>query len=405
MKLTYNRPWITNYQRAIIDDPNRYTVTYACTKSGKTVSHYIWLHEQALQGKAGQEFWWVAPIYEQTKIAFKRLKLQVNQPQLYHFNLSELSITLWNKAVIRFKSADKPDGLYGEDVYAAVFDEFTRAKEDAWFALRSTLTKTKGKCKFIGNAIGSVGWAHNMYIKAKQDGYAHLITYKEAVKEGILEDEEIEQARRDMPSDMFKALYECVPMASEANPFGHDNIERCLRPIGKGPAKFYGLDIGFRHDYTVLIGLNERGEVCDFHRFTNKAWEDQKQALVPIIGDAQCYFDATGVGEGPAQDLTAWKPNFVPVVYTGGQKPGANNTVPKTDLMRGLQIAIEKQEITFPKGPIEDELKSFEYKLTTGGKITWNAPSGMHDDCVNALALVVRARNLGAFTRKVVFVG
>lgn len=62
---------------------------------------------------------------------------------MYNFNESNLIIKCPNGAEIHFKSADNADNLYGEDVYACVFDEAPRAKEEAWFALRSTLTATE----------------------------------------------------------------------------------------------------------------------------------------------------------------------------------------------------------------------------------------------------------------------
>ena len=54
-----------------------------------------------------------------------------------------------------FKGADKPDALYGEDVYAAVIDEASRCKEEAWHAVRSTLTATRGPIRIIGSGLGA----------------------------------------------------------------------------------------------------------------------------------------------------------------------------------------------------------------------------------------------------------
>jgi hypothetical protein len=70
MKIKYNRPPLAPYQIAILDSTARYTVTAASTKAGKTASHIVWLFEKALQGKKGQSFWWVAPVYGQAEIAF-----------------------------------------------------------------------------------------------------------------------------------------------------------------------------------------------------------------------------------------------------------------------------------------------------------------------------------------------
>ena len=138
------------YQKEILDSKERFTVVLASTKTGKTASHIVWLFEQALEGTEGQQFWWVAPVYSQAKIAFNRMKRQISNRSIFKSNASDLIIRLINGAEIHFKSAEKPDNLFGENVFSCVFDEFTRAREASWFALRSTLTATKGKCKFIG---------------------------------------------------------------------------------------------------------------------------------------------------------------------------------------------------------------------------------------------------------------
>ena len=54
-------------------------------------------------------------MYPQARIAYRRLKRGLPQT-LYTANESELTVTLVNGAVISFKSAEKPDNLYREDV-------------------------------------------------------------------------------------------------------------------------------------------------------------------------------------------------------------------------------------------------------------------------------------------------
>jgi predicted phage terminase large subunit-like protein len=200
----------TSYQKKIIDSPARYTVTEASTKAGKTISHLAWLFEEAHKGQAGYEYWWVAPIFGQAEIAFKRLCRKVAESGVYIINLSKLTITTPLGTIIAFKSADNPNTLYGENVYAFVFDEYSRAKEEAWFALRSTITFTKGKGKFIGNVVAR-NWAYDLARKAESgtdpDFEYFKITAYEAVDAGILDISEIEQAKRDLPSRIFKMLY------------------------------------------------------------------------------------------------------------------------------------------------------------------------------------------------------
>jgi len=51
-------------------------------------------------------------------------------------------------------------------------------------------------------------------------------------------------------------------------------------------------------------------------------------------------------------------------------------------------VAIQQGQVHFPDNEIVSELESFEYEYTRTG-VRYSAPSGLHDDCVMALALAV----------------
>ena len=205
-------PKLTTYQKRILNSKARFTITEASTKVGKTFSHIIWLYGKAHEGQdfQGRNFWWVAPVFNQSKIAFNRLRRYLSATKMYRFNETNLIIYCPNGAEIHFKSAEKPDNLYGEDVYACVFDEAPRAREEAWFALRSTLTSTNAPCKLIGNFGGISNWVHKLKEKARNDKeYEYFrVTCWDAVAEGIIDEEEVLQAKRDLPEKIFKELYE-----------------------------------------------------------------------------------------------------------------------------------------------------------------------------------------------------
>lgn len=211
MKLRVKKPNLTSYQKNFLYNDSRFTITEASTKIGKTFSHIWWIFERAHESwnKPNYNHWWVAPVYSQTKIAFKRLRVKIAKSGIYKVNESNLTITCPNGAVIHFKSADKPDNLFGEDVYSVVFDEAPRAKVEAFYALRSTITATGGKMKLIGNFGGVANWMHQLKEKAIEDKeYSyHRITAWDAVREGILEESEILQAQKDLPPKIFKQLY------------------------------------------------------------------------------------------------------------------------------------------------------------------------------------------------------
>lgn len=391
----YDRPPITNYQKAILDSPARYTVTEASTKAGKTASHIIWLFEQALiKGKEGDNFWWVAPVFSQAEIAFNRLKTQIetNFPNFFKVNISKLKLTLPNGSHIWFKSADNPDSLYGDDVQAVVFDEFTRAKEAAWIAIRSVVTKTKGKIKFIGNCVGLKSWHGKLITKAKiytkenkgknieNPEYEYFkITAYDAVNAGVLSLEEVEQAKRDLPEHEFKALYLVEPPDDGGNPFGLSHIAACLVPsISQKPVVCYGIDLAKSKDYTVVIGLDEDGHLAYFKRWRS-SWKKTVRILQGLE-NLPMLIDSTGVGDPiveQVQDEMDFAEGFL---FTSKSKQ---------QLMEGLAVAIQQKTVTFPEGILKYELDSFEYEYTRTG-VRYSAPEGLHDDTVCALALANR---------------
>ena len=209
-EIEIDAPVFASYQKAIIESPKRFTITEASTKCGKTFSHIFWLFELAHTGKEGYNYWWIAPIYSQAEIAFKRLMRKVAESGAYIINRSSLSITTPLGTVITFKTADNPNALYGENVYGFVFDEYSRAKEDAWFALRTTTSYTRAKGKFIGNVVAR-NWAWDLARKAEKgldpDFEYFKVTAYQAVEAGILSADEVEQAKKDLPTRIFKMLY------------------------------------------------------------------------------------------------------------------------------------------------------------------------------------------------------
>ena len=379
MQINYKRPHLTSYQKAILDSPARYTITSASTKTGKTASHIIWLFEQSLKLKENQAVWWVAPVYQQAEIAFRRMKAQVTEKNFFHSNESKLVLTTPMGSRIEFKSAEKPDNLYGDDVYSAVCDEASRAREEAWFALRSTLTATQGKCKLIGNVKGKKNWFYKLGERAKsgeQNMEYFKITAYDAVNEGILELSEVEQAKRDLPSHVFKELYLAEPAEDNSNPFGYENIENCIDNNLSGIPIAFGIDLAKYNDWTVIIGLNDKNEVVYFDRFQND-WALTMQKIKRVVGNNPAYVDSTGVGDPIVEQLQRDLPRIKGFKFTSQSKQ---------QLIEGLVVAVQQQNIKFPDGVIADELRNFEFSYSASG-VRYTAPVGLHDDCTMSLAL------------------
>ena len=374
-------------QEAAIFAPERYSIVEASTKAGKTVGCIVWLTERAMRGEPGQNFWWVAPVTHQAKIAYRRLKRGLPR-ELYRENRTELTLTLPNECTIWFKGADKPDTLYGEDVYGAVIDEATRVKQEAWYAIRSTLTATEAPVRIIGNVKGRKNWAYRLARKAEQGAanmaYAKLTAY-DAIQAGVLSEDEVADAQATLPEAVFRELYLAEPSDDEGNPFGIKAIRACVvEELSPLPPVCWGWDLAKHVDWTVGIGLDREGAVCRLERF-QRTWDHTLHAIVAATEGVRARVDATGVGDPIMEQLQRAGSNYEPYKFT---------QTSKQQLMEGLALGIQQNSIRFPEGVIVQELESFEYEVTRTG-VRYTAPSGMHDDCVTALGLAWSAFQTG----------
>jgi phage FluMu gp28-like protein len=388
----YHRPPLYPQQEAALFNDARYALVEASSKSGKTVGAMAWLLEQALvhRGGPGHNFWWIAPVYAQAKIPFRRLKRGLPQGA-YVANDSELSLAFPNGSLMTFKGGDHADSLYGDDVMAAVVDEASRVKEESWHALRSTLTHTRGPVRLIGNVKGRRNWFYLLSRRAEGGepdmAYAR-ITAHDAVGAGVLSEAEIEDARRTLPEAVFRELYLAEPSDDEGNPFGIEAIRRQVAPLSPAPPVAMGVDLAKSQDWSAVVGLDARGATCRFERF-RAPWDETTVRVLRTLGRTPGLVDATGVGDPIVERL---------------QRSGANvegflfSSPSKQSLMEGLAVAIQQGEVTYPDGPLVAELEAFEYEYTRTG-VRYRVFEGGHDDCVMALALAVRCKGQGGTTR------
>lgn len=369
----------------------RYGLIEASTKSGKTVSAIAWLVEKSLQGRQGNNYWWIAPGYNQAGIAYRRIKQGLTPGSFTAFDSPTPRICTMVGTWIWFKSADDSDALYGEDVYAAVADEASRMSEDSWHAIRSTLTATRGPIRIIGNVKGRRNWFYTLARQAESEMLSEpdptkrrmhysKITADDAVSAGVLDSEEIEDARQTLPEKIFRELYYAEPGDDTGNPFGLDHIRACtVATLAPGPVVAWGIDLAKSQDWLVCTGLNAKGEVCEHDRWRGVPWRQSIRRIWKLVGeDTPALVDSTGVGDPVLEELQHEHGNFFGYTFTATSKQ---------KLMEGLAVSIQSREITFPAGIIPTELEAFGYEFTRSG-VKYSAPEGEHDDCVCSLALV-----------------
>jgi hypothetical protein len=358
------------------------------------MSHIEWLLEEAIQAGRGN-WWWVATTSDTADIAFRRAQERLRgfvdsggqlkrvADPIPHYRNETRKIIRVAGATLWFKSAEKADNLYGEDVYGAVGDEVTRWREDAWTALYSTLTATRGRAKLIGNVKGRRNWAYLQARKAEAGepdwGY-HKLTAYDAIDGGVLERGIIEQARRDLPPDTFRELYEAEAADDGGNPFGLEAIRKCrVNAASTDAVAVFGVDLAKSSDWTWVIGLDKDGRQVVSERW-QAPWDETTRKLTTLIGRTPALVDSTGVGDPIVEQLQRACPSVEGFKFTSPSKQ---------QLMEGLASAIQQGRIAFSDPLLENELEAFEYEYTRTG-VRYSAPDGLHDDGVCALALATK---------------
>ena len=391
--IEYERPHLYPKQLDAIFDPHRYSLIEASTKAGKTSGCIAWIIERALEGQPGWNYWWVAPVSDQALIAFRR-SMRALPPDVYTPNISLKTLTLINGTVIWFKSGDKPNSLYGEDVYAVVVDEASRMKEDAYIAIRTTLTYTRAPIRIIGNVRGRKNWFYKLARLAQQQqdrgiepremGY-HKIVASDAIAAGVLNAKEIEDAREQMPEISWRELYLAEASDEGGNPFGSDHIEACIAPLSTKPPVAWGWDFAKKVDYTVGIGLDADGYCCRFERFNQVPWGETMNKVCHLSRGVPSLGDSTGVGDPIVEEIQ----RKIGETFQGYHFTPAS----KQKLMEGLAVAIQSRTVHYPDGEIPKELEQFAYEFTRTG-VRYAALEGYYDDCVCALALANMCRTV-----------
>jgi hypothetical protein len=93
-----------------------------------------------------------------------------------------------------------------------------------------------------------------------------------------LKADEVAEAQRDLPEQVFKELYLAEPSDDQGNPFGIDAIYKCVAPMSNKEPVCWGWDLAKSVDWTWGIGLDEDGAVCRSERWQSP-WEETLNVL------------------------------------------------------------------------------------------------------------------------------
>jgi len=374
----------------------RFRVLACGRRWGKTrLGSALCIHTAASGGRA----WWVAPTYPVATVGWRlvqRLAMQIPGAEIRQ---GDRLVTLPGGGEVQVRSADNPDSLRGEGLDFVVMDECAFMKEEAWLeALRPALSDRRGRAMFISTPKGR-NWFWRLWQRCidDEDHEWHGWQLPTADNPHIAPDE-IEAARRGLPESVFRQEY-LAEFLDDAGGIFHRVMEAATavaidEPI-PGRAYIAGVDVANETDFTVITILDaktrEQVYIDRFNRIGYVALEDRIAAAYQRFNLQTMIIEDNSIGQPVIDHLRDRGLSIVPF-HTSASSKGP--------LIQSLQAAFEHGAIRILADPTQiGELQAYEGKRMASG-MSYSAPSGMHDDCVMALALAwhgIDRRGAGVF--------
>lgn len=384
----------------------RFVVAACGRRGGKTIVAMEKSAREACANTTGRQglYWWTAPTFERSSKAFEEFAVAL-KPAIDRSLRSNYTCYMKNQVRVEFKSLEKWQNLKGDGVDGGVVDEAARCPERAWTELiRPALADKKGWCWFLSTPLG-LNWFHKLFKRGCKESDTYSPDYESFTfptsGNPYIDPKEIEDARRDLPEDVFQQEFEAKFLTEAAGVFRGLNLCRplpdevwaVLRPAAPNEFCVLGADLGKFRDYTSLTVLSfvpSRRRCVIFQERMNKLdWSIQQAEIARVarMYNAIIWIDASGPGDKMCEDLTALGLRVEPFKYSSPEN--------RAQILKALQMEIANGRIAIPEEPAEtmlptwQELGAFEYKLTPGGKLTMGPPGTTHDDTVASLALAL----------------
>jgi len=248
-------------------DVARFTVVVAHRRAGKTVAALQRLiHAAAAPSKPNCRYSYIAPLRMQSKaIAWDYLKAFTRAIPGLSINESELRVDFPTGSRIQLFGSDNPDALRGGYCDGVILDEVSQMSPTTWaHVVRPMLSDRKGWAMFIGTPAGKGAFFELWEEAERAPGWARFMF--RASDTGLIDDEELQAARREMSESAYAQEFDCSFTAAIRGAYYGDILEQGERDgrvlaVDYDPAVTVttGWDIGVSDSTAIWLMMPYRG--------------------------------------------------------------------------------------------------------------------------------------------------
>jgi hypothetical protein len=180
-------------------------------------------------GEAAGDYGWIAPTYFIAERGVEAVReIAGGLVRIYGQNPVRAEFTGQHGPVrILFLSADNPDSILGLGFRGILLDEAARIDRDTWhYTIRPTISQTNGWALMISTPRGR-NWFYDLFTRGKDPDEKDYASFSFPSKANpYFPEAEYEEARRTLPSDVFRQEYEAEFLEDSAGVF--HNVDACL---------------------------------------------------------------------------------------------------------------------------------------------------------------------------------
>ncbi len=361
-------------QRTVLLDNSRFKVLMCGRRWGKSLLAQV---ISILEMLNKHQVCYITPTYRLANHFFVELLKVIPSSIIKTANKSDLYIELVTGGSILFFSGEGLERMRGYKFHYCIIDEAAYIDNLEYYftnVIRAVLSDYSGKCLFISTPRGT-NYFYSLFLKGLELNNEGFRSFKfPSSSNPYFNKTELEVIKNSIPSIAYLQEYECVPSANQNNPF--TNIQNNVSELSGKPTIIFGVDVAKTQDYTVIVGLDNDGNMSYYDSF-QLPWELTQQRILNLPINVPIWIDSTGVGSVLLEQLQRMRKKVNGYVFT-------NET--KNNLIYQLIKKVETGSIKY-NSEAAKEMEVYEYKYTKHGNIVFGHQAGYHDDIITALAL------------------
>lgn len=243
---------------------NRFWVHISARRTGKSYSAAILAFAKLLE--PSQQVMVVAPNFSLSSIIWDYVTDLIKKMgiETETYNQKDKVVKLVNGSVFRLLSANNRDSLVGRAANLLIVDEAAIIPTDEYYTrdLRPALsTFPDSRCLWISTPRGKGNYIYDYYMRGQDEDYddwgSEVHTWR---SNPMLQEKDIEEARRSSTKALFAQEYECEWTTTEAQIYEY--LEEDKHLIDTKGINFEeviaGLDVGYRDDNAfITLGFKD----------------------------------------------------------------------------------------------------------------------------------------------------